>query len=1201
MPTLLKSATPSLASRLCAGARHLAGLCAVFLVAQSAPAGMVGYWKFNEGSGTTAADSSAYHNDGVFANNGLNWGVGKTALSGDNALVDGGSNGYVNIPYSTSLGTINTTNKFTISLWAYETYNVAYAYPIAFANSSNARAWFVQMGTGPGSNMYAWSTLGWGQKTMNVEGAQNTWVNYAWTWDGSTGAVKAYRDGAQIGATQTAATTFPAWNGGALRIGGGYGANDTSFEGRIDNVVIFNSVEDIASIMAGTHPEMAPPPVWTGGGTLNGSGQLVWNDAANWGGITMAAGKTLAFATSAGLSTNFNDFANNTQFAGISFSADSGAFTLRGNTVNLTGDVVNSSASIQTISNNLVVDGGDRAFNTASADMVVSGSIGEAQTGRGLTKSGPNTLTLSGTGSYTGATSVSAGILLLNGATLGNTAVTVAGASSKLAGVGSVAGSVTVQSSARLAPGPNATTTGALTLNNGLTLNAAYLDIKAAAPGTSDGINVTGNLTLTGNTTLALSELAGFANGDYVILTYTGTLTGDPATQIIPPTQTASHSYSIQTASVAGMKQIKLHVAAPSAAKTYYVSASGNDTNTGLDGTTGAWKTLAKASSVSLNPGDSILLQCGSTWNEELQPKGNGTATNPILIGTYGTGAKPVIDRQDYTQDRNGIFLNNQAGFKIVGIEFNRCQTGIYGQYSDNMTTKEFLWIEDCYFHDALLYGGSYANYPSPKNISLGISLFTYERDNVLSLKDITVKNCVFRRLASALWTNNPDNFTMAADWIYNFGNFVIRDCLFEEGWQWQLGIRGVAGGAVRDCITVDQGRGFTAFNGVAGAMFFRTKDWLFEISEWGFISRGGGSGDGEAFDFEGNCDNMTMRNCLFHDTDGPGFLICMYASNWNPHTDLRMENCVLNGKALNSGMTRSEIYNTTDFNEATWKNTRFYLSAGEKLMHVADPETTNNSAFVNCQLKTLSAATSSSKWVATPSASSGTAANANDGNDATIWTATSNTNQWIQLDFGTPTVVNEFRIKEAAGYTVTRYAIQCWDDKQSLWVSCFNGRTIGANFVAPIVSRTTQKARLWITSTSSGNPGIAEFQAYNDIAGQTFSTLRDPVKVNVEPPDYVSQTATTTTVSSSLTPSPVGQAVTFTATVACSAGTPTGTVTFKDGATTLGTGTLNGSGAATFSTSALTTGTHSISVVYAGSTYCLTSTSPTLSQVVTP
>ena len=76
---------------------------------------------------------------------------------------------------------------------------------------------------------------------------------------------------------------------------------------------------------------------------------------------------------------------------------------------------------------------------------------------------------------------------------------------------------------------------------------------------------------------------------------------------------------------------------------------------------------------------------------------------------------------------------------------------------------------------------------------------------------------------------------------------------------------------------------------------------------------------------------------------------------------------------------------------------------------------------------------------------------------------------------------------------------------------------------------------------------------------------------------------------------------MTFTATVACSAGTPTGTVTFKDGATTLGTGTLNGSGAATFSTSALTTGTHSISVVYAGSTYCLTSTSPTLSQVVTP
>ena len=141
----------------------------------------------------------------------------------------------------------------------------------------------------------------------------------------------------------------------------------------------------------------------------------------------------------------------------------------------------------------------------------------------------------------------------------------------------------------------------------------------------------------------------------------------------------------------------------------------------------------------------------------------------------------------------------------------------------------------------------------------------------------------MFRRLASGFWTNSPDNFNKNAGIIYNFGNLTFEDCLFEEGYQWQLGIRGVAGGAVRNCVTHDIGRDFRAFNGVAGAMFFRCKDWVFEDSEWGFISIGLGSGDGEAFDFEGNCDHMIMRNCLFHDTDGPGFLLCCYASDRNP------------------------------------------------------------------------------------------------------------------------------------------------------------------------------------------------------------------------------------------------------------------------------------------------------------------------------
>ena len=72
-------------------------------------------------------------------------------------------------------------------------------------------------------------------------------------------------------------------------------------------------------------------------------------------------------------------------------------------------------------------------------------------------------------------------------------------------------------------------------------------------------------------------------------------------------------------------------------ATTYYVSQSlGNDSWTGRaaspDGTSGPWKTLARASTEYL-PGDRILLKCGDTWNEEIHPKGSGTPKDPITIG----------------------------------------------------------------------------------------------------------------------------------------------------------------------------------------------------------------------------------------------------------------------------------------------------------------------------------------------------------------------------------------------------------------------------------------------------------------------------------------------------------------------------------------------------------------------------------------
>ncbi|HET6573546.1 MAG TPA: Ig-like domain repeat protein, partial [Fimbriiglobus sp.] len=92
---------------------------------------------------------------------------------------------------------------------------------------------------------------------------------------------------------------------------------------------------------------------------------------------------------------------------------------------------------------------------------------------------------------------------------------------------------------------------------------------------------------------------------------------------------------------------------------------------------------------------------------------------------------------------------------------------------------------------------------------------------------------------------------------------------------------------------------------------------------------------------------------------------------------------------------------------------------------------------------------------------------------------------------------------------------------------------------------------------------------------------------------------ATTTTVTSSLNPSLVGDAVTFTATVSAAVGVPGGSVTFVIDGAPAATVTLT-AGAATFTTSTLAVGAHTILAVYPGAPGFVAS-SGTLTQVVDP
>jgi hypothetical protein len=123
--------------------------------------------------------------------------------------------------------------------------------------------------------------------------------------------------------------------------------------------------------------------------------------------------------------------------------------------------------------------------------------------------------------------------------------------------------------------------------------------------------------------------------------------------------------------------------------KDYFIDAThGRDDAAGTSPKT-AWRTLAKANATTFAPGDRILLKAGEQWqDEQLWPKGSGSAGRPITISAYGdpsagrpyiatNGKVPSPFNADGTKNpatvglTGSIVLRNQQYWDINNVELS--------------------------------------------------------------------------------------------------------------------------------------------------------------------------------------------------------------------------------------------------------------------------------------------------------------------------------------------------------------------------------------------------------------------------------------------------------------------------------------------------------------------------------------------------
>lgn len=327
----------------------------------------------------------------------------------------------------------------------------------------------------------------------------------------------------------------------------------------------------------------------------------------------------------------------------------------------------------------------------------------------------------------------------------------------------------------------------------------------------------------------------------------------------------------------------------------YYVDAvNGNDENDGHSIGT-AWKTLEKVNSHTFEAGESILLRSGGVWEGQLWPKGSGTEGNPIKIGSYGEGERPVINGAGVL---NAVYLENQEYWEIADLEVTNISNSEDAREGIKVTadiTDRFLShivIKNCYVHDV-------TGTMSRKDTG---GIFVTGNYNGVLIENNTVRD-VYR---TGILSRAKRNVVIRNNMVDSIGGDGIQ----------------VGGGSMSPLIEYNVAKDcynrYTAGEYNVAIWPYDTNDAVLQYNE-AYLTHN--TLDGQGFDCDYMCNGTIFQYNYSHDNEG-GFMLICSVSNQPDYESFNRNSIIRYNISQNdrnrifqihsSGTQGTQIYNNT-------------------------------------------------------------------------------------------------------------------------------------------------------------------------------------------------------------------------------------------------------------------------------------------------